>query len=147
MKYHSYFYALLGFEIKQIGKAKFIIRKIYKFIFKWIIIMIIWKYWDNISCYPIKLKVSKKFSPSFSSSFSFLYCSAHMLMLGSSCLCQNVFMSLSNFLNAFQLKLASIEKCCHTQPSRFHIGEMLHQDAHISDEASVMYSRAKQVIM
>ena len=24
---------------------------------------------------------------------------------------------------------------------------MLHQDAHISDEASVMYSRAKQVIM
>ena len=29
----------------------------------------------------------------------------------------------------------------------FYFDKMLHQDAHISDEASVMYSRAKQVIM
>ena len=87
----------------------------------------------------------KVFSLSFSSSsFSLIFCSQNanvgIFMSMSKCIC-----AASKLLNAYQLKHGSVEKCYHTLP-RFYFVGILHQDAHISDEASVMYSRAKQVI-
>lgn len=76
----------------------------------------------------------------------FLYCAAHMLMLGSSCYVKMYSYAFQTF-KCISTQTLFYRKMLSSTTTLFYFGKMLHQDAHISDEASVMYSRAKQVIM